>query len=190
MEPVATSNPAQAAAPPLATSQGRASKTVDFAEDPIERASKKQDEPSAQRWISNGSRHRTDLDKAVVDSRPMRNNKIFRRPRALHYHPVHHGEEKGADDSETPSRTNSRDARDSEERSTDNLPKQLGRIDLFVDLVWVGIVANLSGTFGKQAFTDSGVSIDVATGEFILLFFPIWKVWDDLRSYTSHYFVE
>jgi hypothetical protein len=192
MEPAAalTSAQAGASAPPLITPQEHAPKRVDFAGDTAEQVSEQQTEPGSQRWLSASARNRTDLEDVVVDSRPIRHNKIFRRPRALLYHPVHHNEEKATNVSETPSRTNTRDARDSEERSTDNLPKQLARIDLFVDLVWVGIIANLAGTFGKQAFTDSGVSIGTAVGEFVLLFFPIWRVWDDLRSYTSHYYLE
>lgn len=165
-------------------------KRVDFVQDAIERAPQEDIDPSSQRWISSNSRSRTNLDDVVVDSRPVRHNQIFKRPRALLYQTVHDGKEKDADGSEPPSRTSSRDARDSEERSTDDVPKQLRRIDLFVDLVWVGIIANLSGTYGEQAFTNSGVDSGLAVLEFVLLFFPIWRVWDDLRSYTSHHYVE
>jgi low temperature requirement protein LtrA len=79
---------------------------------------------------------------------------------------------------------------DGQERSTDNIPKQRSRMDLFVDLIWVGIIANLSGTFGKQAYADSGVGIGIAVTEFVLLFIVIWRVWDNLRVYTTQFFVD
>ncbi len=79
---------------------------------------------------------------------------------------------------------------DAEERSSDNIPKVRSRLDLFVDLIWVGIIANLSGNFGDQAFSDSGVSIGIALVEFALLFITIFRVWDNLRVYTSSFFVD
>ena len=56
--------------------------------------------------------------------------------------------------------------------------------------MWVGIVANLSATFSEQAFTDSGVGIGPALLEFLLLFVPIWRVWDHLRAFCISYFVD
>lgn len=184
-------SPSAAASPTAQVKQSSregSPKRVDFAGDTVREEPDEQAHPkSSRRWLSTTSRAGTDLNEVVVDSRLTRHNKIFRRPRALLYHPVHH--ERKPEGAHTRS-VSSNDARDSEGRSSDNIPKQLRRIDLFVDLVWVGIIANLSGTFGEQAFSDSGVSINTAVGEFVLLFFPIWKVWDDLRSYTSHYYME
>lgn len=192
MDPHPAPSPAVTASPAASRVQQRSRegspKRVDFAGDTIEDSPEERAEPgSSRRWLSTTSRVGTDLNEVVVDSRLTRHNKLFRRPRALLYHPVHHPRKPKENHSEAVS---SNDARDSEGRSSDNISKQLRRIDLFVDLIWVGIVANLSGTFGEQAFTDSGVSINSAVGEFVLLFFPIWKVWDDLRSYTSHYYME
>lgn len=56
--------------------------------------------------------------------------------------------------------------------------------------MWIGIVANLSATFGRQAFTDSDVGIGPALGEFLLLFIPIWRVWDHLRAFCINFFVD
>jgi low temperature requirement protein LtrA len=81
-------------------------------------------------------------------------------------------------------------AHEGEERSTHNVAKQRSRLDLFVDLIWVGIIANLSATFGDQSFSDSGIGIGWAYMEFMLLFIVIWRVWDSLRVYTSHFFID
>jgi low temperature requirement protein LtrA len=75
-----------------------------------------------------------------------------------------------------------------DERSTDNVLVQLARVDLFIDLIWVGIVANLSGTYGEQSFTDSGIGVGTATLEYILLFMPVWRLWDCLRDFGSNFY--
>jgi hypothetical protein len=60
---------------------------------------------------------------------------------------------------------------------------------LFIDLIWVGIMANLSGTFGEQAFGENtGLTIGEATGEFSLLFIPIWRMWYVLMISSFHIF--
>jgi low temperature requirement protein LtrA len=130
-----------------------------------------------------------------VESRAFRHAQVVRRPRALHY--------KNLDDdspispattrsrsSTVSSRTSANTEEDTEERSTDDLPKQRSRLDLFVDLIWVGIIANLSENFGKQAYEASNVSTGIATAEFILLFIVIWRVWDSLRVYNSSFFID
>jgi low temperature requirement protein LtrA len=63
-------------------------------------------------------------------------------------------------------------------------------LDLFVDLVWVGIIANLSRTFSEQAFTESGIGIGPALLEFVLLFIPIWRIWDHLRAFCINFYVD
>lgn len=155
-------------------------------------------EPDPKQFIQSSRRHRTHLnDNRVVESRAFRHAQMFRRPRALHYESL--------DDDSTmmsPATTRSRSStvssrysnnteNDAEERSTDNIPKQRSRLDLFVDLIWVGIIANLSGNFADQAYNnDSDVGIGIAVAEFILLFIVIWRVWDNLRTYTSQFFVD
>jgi low temperature requirement protein LtrA len=54
--------------------------------------------------------------------------------------------------------------------------------------VWVGIIANLSHTYSTLAFTDNGLSPGIAFLEFLLLFIPIWRVWDHLRSFSSNFY--
>jgi low temperature requirement protein LtrA len=77
---------------------------------------------------------------------------------------------------------------DREERSS--IFVQLSRLDLFIDLIWVGIIGNLSATYSEQAFGDSGVSIGLSFLEFILLFLPIWRVWDNLRDYCINFYTD
>lgn len=52
------------------------------------------------------------------------------------------------------------------------------------------VIANLSATFGQQAFTESGVGIGAAILEFILMFVPIWRIWDNLRAFCISYFID
>lgn len=138
----------------------RPTKRVDFGGDTIQTLSRDEEEPNGRRWISSSSRNQTNLAEVVVDTRSRAHANIFRRPRALLYKPI--DDEKASPAvSRTSSNTSSKKD-DSEERSTGNIPKQLKRLDLFVDVLWVGIIANLSGTFGDQAFTDSGVETSSA----------------------------
>lgn len=152
-------------------------------------------EPDRNRFIHSSRRHRTNLNDIEIESRAFRHAQMFRRPKALHYRSL---------DDDSPispattrsristvsSRTSSNTEDEGEERSTDNLPKQRSRLDLFVDLIWVGIIANISENFGTQAFEDSEVGIGTATAVFILLFIVIWRVWDNLRVYTSQFFID
>lgn len=181
----ATSTPLSGEQPP---------KRVDFGGDAIQTRScnDEEAEPNSRRWISNSSRNQTNLEDVVVDIRARRHATLFRRPQALLYKAAEDSSEKGSlVASRTSSNTSSqKDAKDSEERATGDIPKQLKRLDLFVDVLWVGIIANLSTTFGEQAFTDSGVKTSSAMIEFILLFLPIWRIWDYLRAYTSHYYLD
>jgi len=43
-------------------------------------------------------------------------------------------------------------------------------------------------TFSDQAFRESGVSSGASTLEFILLFVPVWRIWDHLRAITINHF--
>jgi low temperature requirement protein LtrA len=137
------------------------------------------------------------VNDARRESRAFSHSYLFRRPRALHY--------KRLDDDSpaTPltsrsrtstvssaSKTSNNTEDDTTERSTDDITKQRSRLDLFVDLIWVGIIANLSENFGAQAYEESGVGIGIATAEFILLFIVIWRVWDNLRVYMSAFFID
>ena len=115
--------------------------------------SPKYSEPERRQFINSARRHRTDLnDDRVVESRAFRHAQLFRRPRALHYESLDSEDGLGMSPATTRSRSSfsSRNSResgrtedDAEERSTDNIPKMRSRLDLFVDLIWVGIIASL-----------------------------------------------
>jgi low temperature requirement protein LtrA len=171
----------------------RTDREVAFSEENIP-LSPEESTTSGRKWISRVNRARTDLDTASIESRASRHAYILKRPRALHY--------KKIDDSSDniplarrkltrlPSDSSGESSRDKDERSTDDLLKQISRLDLFVDLVWVGIIANLSRTFGEQAFAESGTGIGPALLEFVLLFIPIWRIWDHLRAFCINFYVD
>lgn len=127
--------------------------------------SNKEAEPSSRRWIFNSGRNQTNLVGVEVDTRAKSNANIFRRPQALLHKLIEDEKDSLLVSTTTSNSSGQRDAKDSEERSAGNIPKQLKRLDLFVDVLWVGIIANLSGTFGEQAFTDSGVETGSAVIE-------------------------
>lgn len=172
--------------------EGQNPKRVDFSTDAIQTKSGDEARPSSRQWISHSKKNQTNLDEVIVDTRARRHAAIFQRPHAVLFETHDDSNESGvAITSRTSSNTSSqKDAKDSEERSTGNVAKQLRRLDLFVDVLWVGIIANLSGTFGEQAFSNSGVRTSSAVIEFILLFLPIWRIWDHLRSYTTQFYLE
>lgn len=57
------------------------------------------------------------------------------------------------------------------------------KTELFLDLMYVGIVANLAG-----AATEKGDG--AALLEYILLFIPAWTVWADIKDFTNYYYNE
>lgn len=153
------------------------------------------DEPDRSRFVHSSRRHRTNMNDIRVESRAFHHAQVFRRPRALQYRSL--DDDSPISPVTTRSRTSTVSSRagtntddETEERSTDNLAKQRGRLDLFVDLIWVGIIANISDNFGKQAFEVDEVGLGSATAAFILLFIVIWRVWDNLRVYTSQFFTD
>jgi hypothetical protein len=187
----------------------RQSKTVTFDEEasPQLFSSASESQPSSHRWFSAFSRRTTHHNNLPTESRVFRHAYIIRRPRALQfYNPAISGATTPVEKqlmaaelstlnrepstiSREPSNISNRTDNEKEERSTDNAVKQYERVDLFIDLVWVGIIANLSGSFGEQAFGEgTGLSVGEATGEFILLFIPIWRMWDYLREYIGNFY--
>ena len=63
-----------------------------------------------------------------------------------------------------------------------------GRFELFIDLIWVGIISNLAEHFSDQAFgPDSSLSIGEAMFEFIILFLIAWRIWKDLQEFMTKY---
>ena len=169
-------------------------KTVPIDHEAVRQMSASESIIEGRQWIRNSNRKGTHPHEDNMQTRLLRHDAIFRRPHCLQYfhpndssslipperllsHPFSHE-----------SRNSSVSSGSRDERSTDNYLKQLMRLDLFIDLVWVGIIANLSGTYGEQAFADSGVQIGAAVLEFTLLFIPIWRVWDYLREYGSNFY--
>lgn len=120
---------------------------------------------SRGRWISAANRNKTDMINVAAQSRAHQHVFIFRRPHTLQ-HFRQDSSSTGPDTSiesklvRPESGNNISGSRaEKDERSTDLILVQLGRLDLFVDLIWVGIVADLSATLSEQAFTESGVPI-------------------------------
>lgn len=64
----------------------------------------------------------------------------------------------------------------------------LGRFELFIDLIWVGIIGNLADHFSDQAFsTDTKYTVGRAIFEFVLLFLVAWRMWKFLQEFMSKY---
>lgn len=140
---------------------------------------------AGSQWLARTNRTHTNPQDTVVESRPFRHAHVLRRPHTMQ----HYNSREGSSSSASLSKTESNGSKVSREgRSTDNVLVQLARIDLFIDLIWVGIVANLSATLGEQLFSNRGVSIGEAIMEYILLFLPVWRIWDSLREYGSNFY--
>lgn len=78
---------------------------------------------------------------------------------------------------------------DGERRSTDDVEKQRERLELFIDLLFVGVITNLGEHWYSQAFTyQRGSSISVP--EFIILFIPTWRIWSGLQQFLSSYYMD
>lgn len=57
------------------------------------------------------------------------------------------------------------------------------RLELFLDLMYVGIIANLAGSASDDA---SGKALL----KYVLLFIPAWQVWADIKDFTNYYYNE
>ncbi|CCE80289.1 Piso0_003402 [Millerozyma farinosa CBS 7064] len=57
------------------------------------------------------------------------------------------------------------------------------KIELFLDLLYVGLVANLAGYASEKA---SGAALL----EYFLLFVPVWVVWSDVKDFVNYYYNE
>lgn len=72
--------------------------------------------------------------------------------------------------------------------SPEGISKHRERLDLFIDLIWVGIIGNLSEVFSSMYFQDG--SAGHAVGLFILLFLPAWRIWNFLREFLNNYYMD
>lgn len=129
-----------------------------------------------------------DLNYIPAEFRPFKHKHVFKRPRPLQYSNKQNSIPVMSSNLSKPAHATVFDGV-GEERSRDNLFKQLGRLELFIDLVWVGIISSISNTFSKRAFAHhDGFTIWSALLEFILLFVPLWRLWDYLRSFGSNFY--
>lgn len=58
-----------------------------------------------------------------------------------------------------------------------------GKTELFLDLLYVGIVANLAGDATEHASASSFL-------KYVLLFIPTWTVWADIKDFMNYYYTE
>lgn len=58
-----------------------------------------------------------------------------------------------------------------------------GKIELFLDLIYVGIIANVAGDACENASWQALV-------KYILVFIPYWTVWADIKDFTNYYYNE
>ena len=64
------------------------------------------------------------------------------------------------------------------------------RLDLFIDLIWVGIISNLSEVFSGWFFSPNQGQWGEAVGVFILIFLPSWRIWNSLREFMNDYYMD
>ena len=70
----------------------------------------------------------------------------------------------------------------------DNPMVEKRRFELFIDLIWVGIIGNLAEHYSEQAFTsETTFTVGEALGEFILLFLMATRMWKNLQEFMSKY---
>ena len=121
----------------------RTDRNVGFEEESIP-LSQDSSTASRQKWISRANRNRTDLENPHIESRAFRHAYIVKRPQALHY--------KRIDDPNNdypllerkltrPASNSSGSGGDREERSTDDILKQISRLDLFGRSILLGNIS-------------------------------------------------
>jgi hypothetical protein len=106
---------------------------------------------------------------------------FFQRPRALQYtyrgERINYGEDAAPIQHEISGTSSIR-------YTAEGVAKARERVDLFIDLVWVGIISNLSEVYAEVYFTSQE-----QTGKafllFMLVFLPAWRIWNFLREFLS-----
>ncbi|QFZ30583.1 hypothetical protein EJF18_80306 [Clavispora lusitaniae] len=58
-----------------------------------------------------------------------------------------------------------------------------GKTELFLDLMYVGIIANVAGEASEHASWGSFL-------QYVLFFIPYWTVWADIKDFTNYYYSE
>ncbi|KAI9858344.1 MAG: hypothetical protein M1824_004365 [Vezdaea acicularis] len=138
-------------------------------------------------------RAKTNYEDVEVEDRHFSHKYMIRRPRALQYTlhgrlirlasntPSEHGSSHGGGGGGS----------DTSLRSTDNAATQRARLDLFIDLIWVGIIGNIAEHYSTQAFdAESKVSAGHALLEYLVLLLPAVRIWNALRDFLNHFYVD
>ncbi|RDW92630.1 hypothetical protein BP5796_02024 [Coleophoma crateriformis] len=170
-------------------------------------ASDHSQEKSPEKTVQPATKIRT----PYVQLRPFTHKYFIRRPRALQYfqdgnyvetlpsrHDSHQSEEAEPPEPNSSMWLRSRhrvptaliplpDGTDT--RNTEEPILQRKRIDLFIDLLWVGIVSNISESFTNAAFHEDG-AYGIAFLEYLVLFFIAWQIWNYLRDLLNTYFTD
>ena len=145
-------------------------------------------------------RARTDLEEVEHDLRVYPHKYLFQRPQILQYREdgreVRFMDELVAEAAQLElSQTAGSDARAVVEKALDGPGRQRERIELFVDLIFVGVISNISEHFSQRVYPTatpdgSGPPNLVVSpyAEFILLFLPTWRIWNYLRTFMNHFF--
>lgn len=69
------------------------------------------------------------------------------------------------------------------------IEKSRERLDLFIDLIWVGIISNLSEVYSNLYF-DPEQARGTAALVFVLTFLPSWRIWNILREFMSNFYMD
>lgn len=62
------------------------------------------------------------------------------------------------------------------------------RLDLFIDLIWVGIISNISEAFSSKAFASEDGSSSDAFVLYLVVFLPSWRIWNGVREIINSYY--
>jgi hypothetical protein len=115
------------------------------------------------------------------ETRPVPHHYFFERPRALQY--TYLGERISYGEDANPIQHEISGAPGAK-YTAEGIAAARERVDLFIDLIWVGIISNLTEVFSKVYFAP-----DESAGKafllFIVVFLPAWRIWNFLREFLS-----
>lgn len=131
----------------------------------------------------------------LAETRALSHKYLIQRPRALQY--TYHGHIVTAGDEEQAFAVSQSLSRHTSSESEGMLPikeheflgveKLRERLDLFIDLIWVGIITNLSEVFSSYYF-DPETRSGVATLVFTIAFVASWRIWNIMREFIGNYY--
>ncbi|TID24910.1 60S ribosomal protein [Venturia nashicola] len=150
------------------------------------------EKPTEQRSFNPPLRRSEPMEDDKIETRPVRHQYLFRRPRALQYsyqsQAISVGDEAGTIAVPRAAAVDGEEIQRIMHYSPEGISKHRERLDLFIDLIWVGIVGNLSKVFSSLYFQEG--SAGKAVGLFILLFLPAWRIWNFLREFLNNYYMD